>query len=458
MQNRPLTGARSRLLQTLRDDPAFPSLLRTLQPAALARLVERVGLNDAGDLMALAPIRNLLQALDESLWKSPLPGGADVFDADELVDWLEAWNEIGDEFVADRLAAMSDEYRALCLSHLVSVGVHHTLAFLAIPDDEVDIERDTLEPIGSCVLYGPYRVAPAIEDAWDVVHASLDAMWTHCPECLLHTLGRLDGAESMLAAQESRQQLTIDIASERERHRENLGYVTAPGACAFLLFVATASMEELAALRAYDEETRRHLATFGASDDAASPIHTPENDDDEQEQGEPEHDEGPQLQRLRSRAGARTGADPAGRAAADRSERSRAPALTALLTELAETDQSAFERCARELAYLANVLKLGVRVRGATMSDIEARDAAYGACERGLERVRERGIEPRSRRSRASSACSRSAGNQLVQPRGVHRLDHVCVEACLRAALSISLAAVAGDRNEHDGMPRTRAH
>ena len=59
-------------------------------------------------------------------------------------------------FVADRLAAMSDDYRALCLSHMVTVGIHHTLAFLAIPDDEVDMERDTLEPIGSCALYGPY--------------------------------------------------------------------------------------------------------------------------------------------------------------------------------------------------------------------------------------------------------------------------------------------------------------
>ena len=63
-------------------------------------------------------------------------------------------------FVADRLAAMSDDYRALCLSHLVSVRIHHTLAFLAIPDDEVDVERDTLQPIGSCALYGPYMVVP----------------------------------------------------------------------------------------------------------------------------------------------------------------------------------------------------------------------------------------------------------------------------------------------------------
>ena len=64
------------LLLTLRNDPALPSLLNTLPAAALARLVERVGLNDAGELMELTPARKLLQALDESVWKSPAPGRA----------------------------------------------------------------------------------------------------------------------------------------------------------------------------------------------------------------------------------------------------------------------------------------------------------------------------------------------------------------------------------------------
>src|ERR1700754_5024742 len=113
MATRRIHDTGSRLLQTLQANPALPALLRDLQPTALARLVERVGLNDAGELMALAPTRKLLQALDESLWKSPEPGVAESFDAGELVAWLEAWNEIGDAFVAERLAAMSDEYRAL---------------------------------------------------------------------------------------------------------------------------------------------------------------------------------------------------------------------------------------------------------------------------------------------------------------------------------------------------------
>ena len=367
-----------RLLQILQDNPALPALLRTLQPAALARLLDRIGLNDAGEVMALAPTHKLLQALDEAVWKSPRPGVAETFDAGELVDWLDAWIEIGDTFAAERLAAMSDDYRALCLSHLVSVRVHHTLAFLAIPDDEVDRERDTLQPIGSCAFYGPYMVVPVVEDEWEVARAALDALWTERPECLLHTLGMLDGAESMLAAPEVRRQLQIDVAGERERTRENLGYVTATGASAFLVFVATARIEELAALSAYDEETRRHLAAFGTSPEPPQQTVSVE-----------------QMQELRTALEREELLIPQNTLLLTDQRTRRHRALTAALSELAETDFSAFERCARELAYLANVIKVGVPVKGAPMSDAEARDTAYAACNRGLQLARKHGLEVR---------------------------------------------------------------
>jgi hypothetical protein len=388
MPQRPIDDAPSRLLQTLQDNPALPALLRDLQPAALARLVDRVGLNDAGELMALAPTHKLLQALDESLWKSPQPGVAEVFDAAELVDWLEAWNEIGDTFVAERLAAMSEDYRALCLSHLVNVRSHHTLAFLAIPDDEVDRERDTLQPVGSCAFYGPYMVVPAIEDEWEIVRTSLDALWTERPECLLHTLGMLDGAESMLAAQEGRRRLQIDVARERERLRENRGYVTATGASAFLVFVATASIEELAALSAYDEETRRHLAAFGASD-------VEDTADEDATESPPDTTTVEHMHELRTALEREELLIPQSTLLLTDQQTRKHHALTQALSELAETDQAAFERCGRELAYLANVLKVGVHAKGAPMSDTDARDTAYAACDLGLELARERGLDVR---------------------------------------------------------------
>lgn len=389
MRQRPPDDASSRLLQTLQDNPALPALLRNLQPAALARLVDRIGLNDAGEVMALAPTRKLLQALDEALWKSPQPGVAEEFDSGELVDWLESWIEIGDEFVADRLAAMNDDYRALCLSHLVSVRIHHTLAFLAIPDDEVDRERDTLQPIGTCAFYGPYMVVPVVEDEWDIVRAALDALSTERHECLMHTLGMLDSAESMLATPERRRQLQIDAAHERERARENVGFVTATGASAFLVYVATARIEELAALCAYDEETRRHLAAFGTSEVEDA------QDDDEADEPPKEQPTVEEIQELRTALEREDLLIPQNTLLLTDQRTHKHHALTLALGELAEADPPAFERCARELAYLANVLKVGVSVKGESMSDVEARDAAFAACDQGLELAREYRLDAR---------------------------------------------------------------
>ena len=388
MRQRPSDDASSRLLQTLQDNPALPALLRTLQPAALARLVDRIGLNDAGEVVALAPTRKLLQALDEALWKSPQPGVAEEFDSGELVDWLESWIELGDAFVADRLAAMNDDYRALCLSHLVSVRIHHTLAFLAIPDDEVDRERDTLQPMGTCAFYGPYMVVPVVEDEWEVARAALDALYIERHECLMHTLGMLDGAESMLATPERRRQLQIDVAHERERARESVGFVTATGASAFLVYVATARIEELAALSAYDEETRRHLAAFGTTE-----VEDPEDDDDA---GEPK--EAPTVEELHQLRTVLEREDlliPQNTLLLTDQRTHKHHALTQALGELAEADPPAFERCARELAYLANVLKVGVSVKGEAMSDADARDAAFAACDQGLALAREYRLDAR---------------------------------------------------------------
>jgi len=72
-------------------------------PDALAQICSRVGLSDAAELMALAPARQLVRALDASVWKTPRPGLPEVFDPRELLEWLPVWLEIGDEFTAERL-------------------------------------------------------------------------------------------------------------------------------------------------------------------------------------------------------------------------------------------------------------------------------------------------------------------------------------------------------------------
>jgi hypothetical protein len=49
-------------MRIIHGSPALPSLVRRLQPRSLARMISGVGLNDAAQIMALAPARTLRSA------------------------------------------------------------------------------------------------------------------------------------------------------------------------------------------------------------------------------------------------------------------------------------------------------------------------------------------------------------------------------------------------------------
>lgn len=114
-------AAPSSLIRSLTRHPALPALMRELPPHATARLIQRVGVMDATELMVAMPAAALLRTLDESVWKQPAPGAAEQVDADELVEWFEAWLDIGEPFLLERLAAMSDDYLVLLLARVVAV-------------------------------------------------------------------------------------------------------------------------------------------------------------------------------------------------------------------------------------------------------------------------------------------------------------------------------------------------
>ena len=175
--SRKLSHLQRRSLRDIVDNPALPTVLGHMQPRTLARLIDRIGLHDAAELMALAPTRNLLRALDEAVWKSSGPGVGQVFDPTEFVHWLEVWADVGESFMASRLAAINDEYLAMCLSSVLLVDGGSRNGFA---DDMSDIPLDA--------TYGHFLLRPASADDWEIIKAALDALWRHAPDRLLHLL------------------------------------------------------------------------------------------------------------------------------------------------------------------------------------------------------------------------------------------------------------------------------
>jgi hypothetical protein len=398
-----LTITPKQSLRNIVDNPALPAVLGHMQPKTLARLVDRIGLNDAAEIMALVPVRNLLRALDEAVWKNPRPGASQEFDPAEFVSWLRVWIEMDDLFVAERLAAINDEYLAMCFSSILLVdgcsgsgdGSEYGVDDLASEEPEY-----TDCPTADCyAIYGQLLVRPCFEDDWEIIRAALDALWRHAPDRLLHVLGTLVSNESMLNSSRRRASLNLDVAFERERHRERRGHVSQTGARAFLASISIATTQELLLMPVYDNETRRFLAGIENHDTGQHPIETSVAIDDAyvellQAQSEarglvstPASQE--QINALSQLLENEAIADPK-RCKSLPSNDQRRAVLAELLLRLEVENQEAFQQRTRELAYLAAVLLVGSSLEGQPFTGADARDAAFATCNLGAEFIQSR--------------------------------------------------------------------
>src|SRR4051812_22841402 len=99
---RPLDSVRPILARIL-DEPALVAEVRALPPAALTKLIDHIGLEDAGEIVALATSEQIARVFDEDLWTRDAPGKDETFDAERFVVWLEILLEAGETVAARRL-------------------------------------------------------------------------------------------------------------------------------------------------------------------------------------------------------------------------------------------------------------------------------------------------------------------------------------------------------------------
>jgi hypothetical protein len=109
------------LLYRILESPEQVSALQHLPPPALARLIHHVGLEDAGELVALATTQQLARIFDEDLWRGERPGREERFDAERFGLWLEVMLEMGADRAAARLAEMDEDFVTFALSGQILV-------------------------------------------------------------------------------------------------------------------------------------------------------------------------------------------------------------------------------------------------------------------------------------------------------------------------------------------------
>jgi hypothetical protein len=374
------------LLARILDQPELPAQVQRLAPAVLGRLVAEVGLEDAGELVALATTEQLAQLFDDDLWGSERPGEEERFDAARFLVWLEVMLEAGDWLLARRVSELPEDLVTLAVHRHVLVLELESLAAEMQAADEVEARQldKALESFAYEEL-GAYQLMARTTDGGDTILATLLALDRDHHDLVCRILERcsamdaehIDDNGGLLEVLSSADMLEGDLAGDREDRRAEQGYVAPPAASSFLE-LARRNLEP--SYDRHDPMTRAYFRRLvrgsapGRADHSATAAHATSR-------GERDG-----LRRLLAQAELLQPA-PVRRLLGPASDAARAaaePVLGPAMRQLATEDPERFSQRSEELAYLANVLVAGCSFQQRRLRPIEALHAVMSSCSLGV--------------------------------------------------------------------------
>jgi hypothetical protein len=370
------------LLARILETHQLAEQVQSLPPAVLARVIDHIGLEDAGEIVALATTEQLAEMFDEDLWKNDRPGEDERFDADRFLVWLEVMLEAGDAFVAQKLSELPED--------LVTLAFHKQILVLSVEQLMTDLrdaeedEADAIEKaLSNCLSeeLDEYQLISRRHEGWDNVLAAVlaldrdhhDRMVRILERCSQMSSGYIDDNGGLYEVLSSEEMLESDVSAEREDRRAEKGHVAPSSAAAFLKLARGTSETPPTD---HDPLTRAYLRTVALRPPGA-----------ERSSGPSEAKPRDLVQLLES-AGLWEQIDaPRLPAAAAHDEAGTEPLLIRALARLSDDAPRDFYVRSEELAYLANVLAAGCSIDGRRLRPVEAVRAAIAACNLGLELV-----------------------------------------------------------------------
>ncbi len=118
------------------ERPGLVAAVRELPGAVLGKLIDRIGLEDAGELVALASTAQLERVFDDDLWRADRAGGDETFRPERFALWLQVMLEAGEGALVQRLCELPQELVALAVHRLVLVLDNDVLTDLLTAEDE----------------------------------------------------------------------------------------------------------------------------------------------------------------------------------------------------------------------------------------------------------------------------------------------------------------------------------
>lgn len=376
-----------------RDASELARIVPDLEPRVLHQIVRRRGLEEAGEIVALATSEQLLRVFDLDLWRSDEAGGAERFDADRFGLWLEVLHEAGPAVAARKIAEMDFDFVTAALSEHVLVR-EPILRLFPVDDEPADRAEDAplgIEgaSVGDAHEVGGYQVLARRTGSWDALLSLLVELEASHQDVFRRLMRRLARAATELDDEDLGflsglgATLADDLAAARDERREAEGYVTPVAAAAFLSSARGLRLEALPSPPPWDHVTMvwfrdaRRRAKKGR--EGARAEGTPEAPP-----SPPSSPRGPTgFTKVRREKSAPP--HPVPRLAAGKDGDDRLARLRERMRHLQEHDRDLHARRMEELGFAANALVAGASLQGRRFRPAEAARAAAAVCNLGLE-------------------------------------------------------------------------
>jgi hypothetical protein len=364
------------LLDRILETPHLARVVPRLPPEVLHRVIQNCGLEDCGELVALASPGQLAAVFDLDLWRPARPGRDEQFDADRFGLWLDVMMESGATVAAQKLADVD-----------VDLAIAGFAQHMRVCDPAAGALKD-----GVSYDVGGYLVVARRSDAWDAIIAVLTSLGVEHPgyfhrvmrgcRSLSNSKPEIDGLDDLLPVDE---QVMFDLAFNREQRREQQGYVSSAQARAFLQMsrevrlghettppgnpIARAYFRAIESTTAADTDggSRGLPAAPGST---SAPV---DSTDGVNAIVEVLLDAGllPQQHRALLEG--------------SQSHASRLARIQAQMQFAGDHDEAAYWARSQELAFLANTMMAGCSIQSRPFTAREASDAAIAVCNLGLE-------------------------------------------------------------------------
>src|SRR5919108_5711439 len=163
-----------RLLERILNTPHLDRIVPRLHPDLLHRVIQHCGLEDCGELVALATPEQLARVFDLDLWRPSAPGLDEHFDAVRFGRWLDLLVDAGVSSAAATLAALDvDLVAAGFVQHVRVFDYAAAAPYLTLDGEQASPILGSDDTLRSEI--GGFVVSATRTEFWDAMTTVLNA-------------------------------------------------------------------------------------------------------------------------------------------------------------------------------------------------------------------------------------------------------------------------------------------